>query len=144
MAKPKTDQLEFDATIYVHPVDESILKSVVATPAKPRIRIKAKPVSTESQQPFLPGLSRRGRPRSKNPIPATVRATESRKRRMEAGIKRIELLLAPEIAADLDVLTDHYKVSRVDLISRLITKAAQRIRRVQPVSAAPSAPRSTS
>lgn len=144
MSKFKNNQLAFDETIYEKPVSVNSEKPGAAVPAKPRIRIKAKPIPTESQQPFLPGLSRRGRPRSKNPIPATVRATESRKRRLAAGIKRIELLLSPEIAADLDLLTNHFKVSRVDLISRLVTKAAQRIRLAQTVSAAPSDRRSTS
>lgn len=142
--KTKKDQLAFDEAIYTNPVDENTAKLVGTVPTKPRIRIKAKPVPTESLQPFLPGLSRRGRPRSKNPVPATVRATESRKRRLAAGIKRIELLLSPEIAADLDLLTDHFKVARVDLISRLLAKAAQRIRLGQKISAAPSGRRSTS
>ena len=144
MSEQKKDQLAFDEMIYANPVDEKTTRPAGAVPAKPRIRIKAKPVPTESLQPFLPGLSRRGRPRSKNPVPATVRATESRKRRLEAGVKRIELLLSPEIAADLDLLTDHFKVSRVDVISRLVAKAAKRIHPSPPVSAGPSGPRSTS
>jgi hypothetical protein len=128
MTKPKNNQLTFDESIYEKPVSVNSEKSGAVVSAKPRIRIKAKPIPTESQQPFLPGLSRRGRPRSKNPVPATVRATESRKRRLAIGIKRIELLLPPEIAADLDLLTAHFKVSRVDVISRLVAKAAKRIR----------------
>lgn len=144
MAKSKKNQLAFDEEIYEKPVNANPEKPIGTASAKPRIRAKAKPVLTESQQPFLPGLSRRGRPRSKNPVPASIRATESRKRRIEAGIKRIELLLQPEIAAGLDLLTTHYKISRIDVISRLVAKAAKRIRLAQTVSAVPSAPRSTS
>jgi hypothetical protein len=128
MAKSKKNQLAFDEGIYEKPVNANPEKPIGTASAKPRIRAKAKLALPASLQPFLPGLSRRGRPRSKNPVPASVRATESRKRRIEAGIKRIELLLSPEVAADLDLLTTHYKVSRIDVISRLVAKAAKRIR----------------
>jgi hypothetical protein len=97
-------------------------------PAKPRIVGKAADASPAALQPFLPGLSRRGRPRVKNPVSPTVRASESRKRRIEAGTKRIELLLAPQIAADLDSLTKHFKVSRVEIVSKLVAKAAKRLK----------------
>lgn len=79
------------------------------------------------QQPFLPGLSRRGRPRLKNPVPATERATESRRKRVEAGTRRIELMLLPEVAAMLDALAEHFKESRADLVTRLLTRAAKRL-----------------
>jgi hypothetical protein len=131
MSRNKKDQLVFDETIYEQPVSDDATPSAPEPkpkPAKPKIKLKTKPVAPASLQPFLPGLSRRGRPRSKNPIPATVRATESRKRRIEAGTKRIELLVAPEIAADIDLLSSHYRVSRVEIISRLVAKAAKRIR----------------
>jgi hypothetical protein len=144
MAKARKDQLSFDDTIYTKPADDIAVKLVGDASAKPRVRGKAKTPLPESLQPFLPGLSRRGRPRSKNPIPATVRATESRKRRIEAGIKRIEILLAPEVAADLDLLSGHFRVSRVEIISRLVAKAAKRIRLSETLSAAPSGRRSTS
>ncbi|MFN3883725.1 MAG: hypothetical protein ACK4Q4_03070 [Rhodocyclaceae bacterium] len=102
-------------------------KTGKAAVTKPRRIGKAKSIPPESLQPYLPGFSRRGRPRSKNPVPATVRASESRKRRLGAGMKRIELLLAPEIAADLERLRRYYRVSRVEIISRLVAKAAKRI-----------------
>jgi hypothetical protein len=35
-----------------------------------------------------------------------VRASESRKRRMEVGVKHIELLLEPAVAANLDTLVE--------------------------------------
>ncbi|NWG29998.1 MAG: hypothetical protein HXY29_00695 [Rhodocyclaceae bacterium] len=60
-------------------------------------------------------------------MPATVRASESRKRRLDAGMKRIELLVSPEIAVALERLSLYYRVSRVEMISRLIAKAAKRI-----------------
>lgn len=82
---------------------------------------------SESQQPFLPGLSRRGRPRSPNPVPPTVRASESRRRRAEAGARRIELVLDRTIAEQLDTLVEHFKVSRAEVLGRLITQAARRI-----------------
>lgn len=142
MPKKEKHQLSFDEYIYTNPAAESIdTKHKQAKPAA-----KAKPAKTlaASLQPFLPGLSRRGRPRSKNPIPATVRATESRKRRIEAGVKRIELFLSPETATDLDLLTDHYKISRAEVISRLIAKSAKRVRQTADLSAGSSDHRSTS
>jgi hypothetical protein len=95
--------------------------------SKPKRKGKTVAAISESQQPFLPGLSRRGRPRSENPIPATIRASLSRKRRTEAGVMRVELLLEPSIAEKLVTLTEHYKISRVDIVSRLIAQAAKRI-----------------
>lgn len=129
MPKNSKEQLSFDHDIYPNP-DTNILQPTLSKTSKTK---KKAPKKTPGKAPvalqaFLPGLSRRGRPRSKNPVPATVRATESRKRRIEAGVKRIELLVAPEIAADLDLLTEHYRVSRVEILGRLITKAAKRVR----------------
>lgn len=144
-AKSKKEQLAFAADIYTEP-DSRI--SPPTGPAMPQAKAKASRKVRETLpsalQPFLPGLSRRGRPRSKNPIPATVRATASRQRRMEAGTKRIELLLEPEIAANLDFLTRHFRVSRVELVSRLLAQTAKRIRRAESVSATPSGRRSSS
>jgi hypothetical protein len=143
--KNRKEQLTFDAGFYAEPdsdisppVSPAVLQSKTKAPRKARETVP------DSLQPFLPGLSRRGRPRSMNPVPATVRATASRQRRMEAGTKRIELLLAPEIAADLDFLTRHFRVSRVELVSRLLAQTAKRIRRAENLSAAPSGRRSTS
>lgn len=129
MAKNGSEQLTLDVGIYPDPV--SYIKEHTplergATEKKPRKY--PRPAVPKASQPYLPGLSRRGRPRSPNPVPATVRATESRKRRIEAGVKRIELLVAPEIAADLDLLTEHFRTSRVELLGRLIARAAKRVR----------------
>lgn len=108
--------------------DASKQAQSAAKAAKPRIVGKAAEAAPAALQPSLPGLSRRGRPRLKNPVPPTVRASESRKRRVEAGTKRVELLLAPAVAADLDALTKHFKVSRVEIVSKLIAKAAKRLK----------------
>jgi hypothetical protein len=94
-------------------------------PAQPA---QAKHSSAPSaKQAYLPGLSRRGRPRSKNPVPATARAKESRRKRIETGARRIELMLAADIVASLDALSAHFKESRADVLSRLIAKAAARM-----------------
>jgi len=142
MAKKEKFQLSFDEHIYTNPAADNIGTKQVQ--AKRIAKAKPAKAPAASLQPFLPGLSRRGRPRSKNPVPATVRAMESRKRRIEAGVKRVELFLTPGIAADLDLLTDHYKISRTEVISRLIAKSAKRIRQAAVVSAASSDRRSTS
>ena len=42
-------------------------------------------------------------------------------------MKRLELLLEPDVASKLDTLMDYYKVSRLEVISRLLIKAASRI-----------------
>lgn len=142
MSKKEKHQLSFDENIYTNPAAEnSVAKHVQA---KPVAKAKAEKAPAASVQPFLPGLSRRGRPRSKNPVPATVRATESRKRRIEAGVRRVELFLSPEIATDLDLLTDHYKISRAEVISRLIAKSAKRVRQMAGLSAGSSGRHSTS
>ena len=143
--KSRKEQLGFDEDIYLEPDSDNpppALSGIPQTKAK-RSRKVRKSVPA-SLQPFLPGLSRRGRPRSKNPVPATVRATASRQRRIAAGTKRMELLLAPEIAADLDFLATHFRVSRVELVSRLLAQTAKRIRRTENLSAGPSGRRSTS
>jgi hypothetical protein len=145
MTKKTKAQLSFDEGVFspqAPKVPDS--REPPGKQAKPSARSTAKPSTPVASQPYLPGLSRRGRPRSRNPVPATLRAAESRKRRIEAGIKRIELLLAPEIAADLDLLVDHFGDSRVEIINRLVAKAAKRLRRLREVSATPSDRRSTS
>jgi hypothetical protein len=129
MVKITKQQLSFGTDFYPQP-DSDILQtgSPLVKPDKAKAARKTKEPVQASLQPFLPGLSRRGRPRSKNPIPPSVRASESRKRRVEIGVKRIELLLEPTVAAELEALVGHFKVSRVDVISRLISKAAKRMR----------------
>lgn len=107
-------------------VERDANKSHATPPPKSRNRRKAKQAIPESTQPFLPGMSRRGRPRLPNPVPPTVRASESRRRRAEAGAKRIELILDADTAAKLESLVDQRKTSRVEVITLLIAKAARR------------------
>lgn len=79
------------------------------------------------EQPSLPGLSRRGRPRLKNPVPATRRAATSRRKRVAAGARRVELMLAPAVAANLDALAEHFDESRAAVVARLVTRTAKRL-----------------
>jgi len=125
MKKNTKYQLSFDPDIYPQP-DVDIYKQ--DSPGPKPTKAKRSRKLKESQQAFLPGLSRRGRPRSANPVSPSVRASESRKRRMEVGVKRIELLLEPAVASDLDALVEYFKVSRTEVIGRLISKAAKRMR----------------
>ena len=78
-------------------------------------------------QGFLPGLSRRGRPRLAKPISPVERTAEHRRKRIEAGAKRVEIILDKEISRALDALADHYKEPRSDVISTLIAKAATKV-----------------
>lgn len=128
MVKKAKNQLAFDESIYPHPASDSCHDPRSGTDAKPGRRRPAKQAAVASLQAYLPGLSRRGRPRLKNAKPAAVRASESRQRRVAAGAKRIELVLEAETLAQLDVLTEHFKITRVEIISRLVGKAARRIK----------------
>ncbi len=78
-------------------------------------------------QAFLPGLSRRGRPRLQTPISAVERTAEHRRKRLEAGAKRLELILDREVSNALDALAEHFKEPRSEVISTLILKASSRI-----------------
>jgi len=78
-------------------------------------------------QAFLPGLSRRGRPRLQTPISAVERTAEHRRKRLEAGAKRLELILDREVSTALDALAEHLKEPRSEVISTLILKAATRV-----------------
>ena len=78
-------------------------------------------------QGFLPGLSRRGRPRLKTPISAVERTAEHRRKRLEAGAKRLEMILDREVSNALDALAEHFKEPRSEVISTLILKAASRV-----------------
>ena len=78
-------------------------------------------------QAFLPGLSRRGRPRLQTPISAVERTAEHRRKRLEAGAKRLELILDRDVSTALDALAEHLKEPRSEVISTLILKAASRV-----------------
>ena len=78
-------------------------------------------------QAFLPGLSRRGRPRLEIPISAVERTAEHRRRRIESGAKRVEMILDRDVSKALDALADHFKEPRSDVVATLILKAASRV-----------------
>jgi hypothetical protein len=78
-------------------------------------------------QAFLPGLSRRGRPRLQTPISAVERTAEHRRKRLEAGAKRLEMILDRDVSTALDALAEHLKEPRSEVISTLILKAASRV-----------------
>jgi len=78
-------------------------------------------------QGFLPGLSKRGRPRLKTPISAVERTAEHRRKRLEAGAKRLEMILDREVSNALDALAEHFKEPRSEVISTLILKTASRV-----------------
>jgi hypothetical protein len=78
-------------------------------------------------QAFLPGLSRRGRPRLQTPISAVERTAEHRRKRLEAGAKRLEMILDRDVSTALDALAEHLKEPRSEVISTLILKAAARV-----------------
>lgn len=82
-----------------------------------------------SPQRYLPGLSRRGRPRVSNPVPAVQRALAHRQRRAEAGDKRVELLLAAEVATALEFLAERSGESRAAIVARLVLKEEARLLR---------------
>lgn len=128
-SKIQSKQLSLETDLFVRP--DATEQAKPDQPKRPkqgkRAPAKKAPPLPESQQPFLPGLSRRGRPRLPNPIPPTVRASESRRRRTEAGAKRVELVLDRSVADQLDALVEHFRVSRVEVIARLISKAAGKL-----------------
>lgn len=78
-------------------------------------------------QAFLPGLSRRGRPRLQTPISAVERTAEHRRKRIEAGAKRLEMILDRDVSNALDALAEHFKEPRSEVISTLILKASARL-----------------
>jgi hypothetical protein len=84
------------------------------------------------QQAFLPGLSRRGRPRSKNPITAVERTAEHRRKRLAEGAKRVEMILAPEVARQLEALAEQFKEPRSEVIATLVTKAYMKVFKTKP------------
>ena len=85
------------------------------------------------QQAFLPGLSRRGRPRSKNPITAVERTAEHRRKRLAEGAKRVEMILAPEVARQLEALAEQFKEPRSEVIATLVTKAYLKVFKTKPI-----------
>jgi len=79
-------------------------------------------------QAFLPGLSRRGRPRLAKPISAVERTAEHRRKRIANGAKRVEIILNSDVSQALDRLANHHQEPRSDVIATLIRKAAARLK----------------
>lgn len=79
-------------------------------------------------QAFLPGLSRRGRPRLEKPISAVERTAEHRRKRIANGAKRVEIILDSDVAQALDRLALHHQEPKSDVITTLIRKAAARLK----------------
>jgi hypothetical protein len=95
-----------------------------AQPGKTQPALSAAAVAGQA---FLPGLSRRGRPRLQTPISAVERTAEHRRKRLETGAKRLEMILDRDVSTALDALSDHFKEPRSEVISSLILKAASRV-----------------
>ncbi len=79
-------------------------------------------------QGFLPGLSRRGRPRLAKPVSAVERTAEHRRKRIANGAKRVEIILDSEVSKALDRLAAHHQEPKSDVIAALIRKAATRLK----------------
>ena len=88
-------------------------------------RVKGK--ATSNPQAFLPGMSRRGRPRAKVAVAASERAANSRRRRLATGAKRVELVLDADALGKLDALADHLKETRAGVVSWLLARATARL-----------------
>ncbi len=116
---PKEKKVKTNALKKLKPDAESNL-----TPVKKTV---ATIPDKNTQQAFLPGLSRRGRPRSKNPITAVERTAEHRRKRLAEGAKRVEMILAPEVARQLEALAEQYKEPRSEVIATLVTKAFMKV-----------------
>ena len=127
MDKIAKHQQALDLQHYEHPAAASTPDLLAGERTVQQGEREKPPVTKPEQylQPYLPGLSRRGRPRKLDAIPSVVRASESRKRRLNAGARRVELLLEAPTAAFLDALVEHHKISRVEMIARLIDKAGK-------------------
>ena len=117
-------------------IEQALLAEQADKPAaatrRPAVKATKSQQSTRSAgalvgQAFLPGLSRRGRPRLEIPISAVERTAEHRRKRIEAGAKRVEMILDRDVSKALDDLAEHFKEPRSDVIASLILKAASRV-----------------
>jgi len=124
--RPKLAKLAAAPPDDFFPTPDALTTGVPPTRRK-TAQARARDKDKAAEQPFLPGLSRRGRPRLKHAVPATARAAESRRKRVEAGTKRIEIMLTPEVAASLDALAEHFNESRAEVLGRLVARAARRV-----------------
>jgi len=127
---PTPQSLFGDLDLELPTFDAPVQALVSKSPSKkaPTTKIPPAPsASTLAGQAFLPGLSRRGRPRLQTPISAVERTAEHRRKRLEAGAKRLEMILDREVSNALDALADHFKEPRSEVISTLILKASARL-----------------
>jgi hypothetical protein len=85
------------------------------------------PLPGGNPQAFLPGLSRRGRPRAEAPASAAERAAASRERRLATGARRVELMMDAATVDRLDALAEHLKESRAGVLSWLIVRTAAKL-----------------
>ena len=113
---------------------EKTLKSTSDRPQTNKKKPASKPQDKNIQQAFLPGLSRRGRPRSKHPISAVERTAEHRRKRLAEGSKRVEMILAPEVARQLDALAEQYKEPRSEVTATLVIKAYAKVFKIKPAN----------
>ena len=97
----------------------------------------ASSLEKNKQQAFLPGLSRRGRPRLDNPISAVARTAEHRRKRLSEGSKRVEMILAPEVSRQLDALAQQFQEPRSEVITTLIMKAYAKVAKSKPEKVSP-------
>ena len=59
--------------------------------------------------------------------PGLYQAIAAKRKRIEAGAKRVEIILDKNISEALDALAEHYREPRSDVISTLIAKAANKV-----------------
>ena len=123
--KHRSLSLPLDDGNLVLPAAPILRRKGATTKSKP---VKGKRTQTGSNpQAFLPGMSRRGRPRAKVAVAASERAANSRRRRLATGAKRVELVLDADAMGKLDALAEHLKESRAGVVSWLLARAAARL-----------------
>jgi hypothetical protein len=105
----------------------AISRRGIAAPAKPRSSKNKPKKAAANPQAFLPGMSRRGRPRAKVAVAASERAANSRRRRIAAGAKRVELMLDAAVLGQLDALAAHLGETRSGVVVRLLARAPARL-----------------
>lgn len=113
--------------------DSETLPAIDAVPKKALARKRSKGVAASTGQGYLPGLSRRGRPRLENPVPASERAKASRQRRVAEGDRRLEVLLTADVNRALEALIEHFQEPRAAVIARLIERESVRLQRKKKV-----------
>jgi hypothetical protein len=107
---------------------QTTLSTSSGKPPKAGASIAAVSTSPLPGQGFLPGLSRRGRPRLTTPISAVERTAEHRRKRIANGAKRVEIILDSDVSKALDRLAEHHQEPKSDVIATLIRKAATRLK----------------